>query len=149
MKTQDFKNLIILMALILAAGCESNFQGFGPDNSSNANSSNTNNDNLNPGITNQAPKISCRLTNMNNSLQIRTIDTIGEKDTFFDGYPTEGDTIAIDCSGTSDENANSVVFSIDTDYDSEDPEWKPLAGSIVLGSGRSSMAIMAVDEGGL
>ena len=148
MKTEYLLKYYLLLILALTLGCESNFQGYGPEGTIGTNSSN-NSDNLNPGITNQAPKISCRLTNLNNTLQIRNVDTIGEKDTFFDGYPTEGDTISVDCSGTADENASTLVFSIDTDYDSEDPDWKPLAGSIVLGPGRSSMAIKAVDEGGL
>ena len=117
-------------------------------NGSSGNSSN-NNDNLDPGITNQAPKISCQLTNMANSSQVRTVDTIGEKDTFFNGYPTEGDTLSVDCSGTSDENASSVKFSIDTDYDPENPDWQALSGSIVLEAGRKPMAIKADDEDGL
>ncbi|MCC7405444.1 MAG: hypothetical protein IT288_13680 [Bdellovibrionales bacterium] len=79
----------------------------------------------------------------------REINTIGEKDTFFAAYPVEGDSVSVDCSGTSDEKAATVKFDIDTDYDPLAPQWVPLAGSIVLDAGRKPMAIRAEDESGL
>ena len=106
-------------------------------------------DNLDPGITNQAPKIGCTLTNKNNPSQKRSINTISEKDTFFLGYPQEGDSVSFDCSATKDEGSG-VSFFIDTDFDPENPDFKAFNGfEIVLSAGNKTMALKAVDQEGL
>ena len=140
--------LITILATAFITGCNSNFK-LHNFSKSDDHISEKNLENLDPGITNQAPKISCDLTNTNSPSQIRRVDTISERDTFFNDYPTAEDIISFDCSKSSDENSATIRFEIDTDYEPNNPQWQPLASTITLEAGRKNMAIKAEDEDGL
>ncbi|MBK7843186.1 MAG: hypothetical protein IPJ71_05740 [Bdellovibrionales bacterium] len=132
---------------IVASGCSSNF--LSSDKGASSGVALEDEENLDAGITNQAPKISCLLSNLDQPLQTRVIDTVGEKDSFFSSYPVEGQRVSFDCSKTQDETPKSVSFFIDTDYDPASPNWTALSGQIVLDAGRKPMAIKAIDGAGL
>ncbi|MCB0384344.1 MAG: hypothetical protein KDD43_03050 [Bdellovibrionales bacterium] len=135
------------LAMVLWS-CHSGFDSNQETKSTDGASTAQNVDNLDAGVTNQAPKISCQITNLNNTSQKRSINTIGELDTFFLGYPQEGDTVSFDCSNTQDEG-NSVSFFIDSDYDAENPDFKPFDFNLTLAAGNKTMALKAVDGDGL
>ncbi|MBK9039309.1 MAG: hypothetical protein IPL83_09145 [Bdellovibrionales bacterium] len=132
---------------IVVSGCSSNF--LSSDKISSGGLALEDEENLDAGITNQAPKISCLLSNLDQPTQTRVIDTVGEKDSFFSSYPVEGQRVSFDCSKTQDETPNSLSYFIDTDYDPASPSWTALSGQIVLDAGRKPMAIKAVDGAGL
>lgn len=146
MQIHNLINKMLLFLLFFAfAACSGN-GGKNPK----AKASGSNDDEiLDPGITNQAPKISCVLTNTNDTSQTRVVDTIGEKDRFFSQTPTEGDVIQFDCSQTEDESL-PVSFLIDTNYDPQNPQFVSFTNqNITLVVGRHNMALKAVDREGL
>lgn len=139
------KALIIMGGLAMALwSCHS---GFNSNKGDTSGSAALNAERLDAGITNQAPKISCLIVNNSNTSQRRTINTISEEDTFFLGYPKEGDTLNFDCSATADEG--KVSFALDTDFQPEAPDFKPFSGAVTLAAGSKTMALKATDAEGL
>lgn len=108
--------------------------------------------NLDPGAIQQAASINCSINNQSQPGQVQEIHTLDSMDTFFSANPKQGDNLAFDCSGTTDDGGG-VTFAIDTAYDPANPHFTPLTGdnfNLNMGTtGANTIAIQATDGEGL
>lgn len=147
---------LTLVLTVLTVGCSSNLES---NNSNDGTSLTTENgegsgNNGTPEIVNQAPSIACDFKNTSTN-QVRSINTIDGADTFFADFPRENDSIALDCTDSSDnESDNSkLTFLLSTNYTGAGSSFTQISETDLLnlsavGVGRHHMALKIIDEDG-
>lgn len=147
--------IVFFFLSLFAVGCSSNLQSnqsllgqSSGDNTQGVDSDAT------PDVINQAPKLSCSLKNTATN-QIRSVNSIDGADTFFADSPRENEALALDCSGSSDnESQNSdLKFYISTNYSGVSSAFTQISeldslNLSSLGVGRHHLAIKIVDAEG-
>lgn len=105
-------------------------------------------DSLDPGIVNQAPKPSCRITTGASNTFVRTVSLFTSRDSFGNAPIIEGSNVSVDCSATQDE-AGASALSFKLNNSGAASSMNNAKASLVAGpAGSYPMSVTVTDPAG-